>query len=929
MQAVDFARGSKHVAEQTLLLSRLAVKLLGYLGVGYKWISKLLRLILFSMLLLPGFAQVGIFYIFSRRVIKSVVYGKYPRNRLDIYLPHPAGVAAAPTTRPPRRSPPRSSAPAGTRDDVIGDIAALNGDGPMATSTGNTRGLQCPSCRLHSNAGVGVPEPLISGRASLDGPRPSQPFDVPSLLESIGGGEALPLELSPGTCHGQEAGMVAVCGSRAAAGSSGQGCAGGGGCCRDKGCEYLQGAPGSGLRGLHVKVPKRRDVMQDGSVVAQDGNPVAWPCYCACRKTSDDKECQQRPSMVASLDCVADFDASTDGACVQRYECGTTSTCGGATSGVMRRSVSAQGNADVDADAGGSALMNDSDNAGGKGASEAGGGFAADAGTGDGGRGGGTLRRPESLLRALSWPSLRLSSWLGGSGSAGAGAGDLSPCSSDDSVTGGGKSGARERPLIPVVVYVTGGAWIIGYKAWGALLGQRLARRGVLAVCLDYRNFPQGVASDMVNDITQGIGWVLQNIRLYGGDPNRVLVVGQSAGAHLSACVLFNQAVRDGMRADHATASVTCTAAGSDRTAAIDIPSTMGTGMLCPTLPMDALGQACPPTSNICGYRQQNGGDCHMCGSTDGPPQHMCGCDASEPGPAPFHATHGGCSTCPATGDKLSGGQAPVPDVAASHKVVATAAWALHKDMPPGVLQETPTNDSGNMNGVVINNYSSGSRDTNRRVNNSSETKNGPECRDKEDSVSEGSSARSSHAEGGDPAKSASSGNCDQWAPATLVGWVGVSGGYDMEELVEHFHQRGLYRSIFRSIMEEALPKFSPTQTCRLPHFRAAASTRLPPILLLHGMADHSIPYASSVAFATAIQEAGLTDVRLKLLPGKSHTDFILSDPFRGQQDILMEELLGTLWGEEGTLGVIRQFGRGPQTVPSFLVDIARKVCPF
>jgi hypothetical protein len=44
---------------------------------------------------------------------------------------------------------------------------------------------------------------------------------------------------------------------------------------------------------------------------------------------------------------------------------------------------------------------------------------------------------------------------------------------------------------VPVVIFVTGGAWTIGYKAWGALLGRRLCESGVLCACLDYRNFPQ------------------------------------------------------------------------------------------------------------------------------------------------------------------------------------------------------------------------------------------------------------------------------------------------------------------------------------------------------------------------------------------------------------------------------------------------------
>ncbi|BAD68856.1 carboxylesterase-like [Oryza sativa Japonica Group] len=100
------------------------------------------------------------------------------------------------------------------------------------------------------------------------------------------------------------------------------------------------------------------------------------------------------------------------------------------------------------------------------------------------------------------------------------------------------------RPC-PVVAFVTGGAWIIGYKAWGSLLGRRLAERGIIVACIDYRNFPQGTIGDMVSDASQGISYVCNNIASYGGDPNRIYLVGQSAGAHIAACALIEQAVKE------------------------------------------------------------------------------------------------------------------------------------------------------------------------------------------------------------------------------------------------------------------------------------------------------------------------------------------------------------------------------------------------
>jgi len=97
----------------------------------------------------------------------------------------------------------------------------------------------------------------------------------------------------------------------------------------------------------------------------------------------------------------------------------------------------------------------------------------------------------------------------------------------------------------PVVAFVTGGAWIIGYKAWGALLGRRLAERGIIVACIDYRNFPQGTISDMVTDASEGISFVCNNAASFGGDPNKIYLMGQSAGAHIAACALLDQAVKE------------------------------------------------------------------------------------------------------------------------------------------------------------------------------------------------------------------------------------------------------------------------------------------------------------------------------------------------------------------------------------------------
>ncbi|XP_065880186.1 probable isoprenylcysteine alpha-carbonyl methylesterase ICMEL1 isoform X2 [Euphorbia lathyris] len=108
----------------------------------------------------------------------------------------------------------------------------------------------------------------------------------------------------------------------------------------------------------------------------------------------------------------------------------------------------------------------------------------------------------------------------------------------------------------PVVAFVTGGAWIIGYKAWGSLLGKQLSERDIIVACIDYRNFPQATMSNMVKDASEGISFVCNKIAQYGGDPNRIYLMGQSAGAHISACALVEQAIKEANQQEKLTWSV-------------------------------------------------------------------------------------------------------------------------------------------------------------------------------------------------------------------------------------------------------------------------------------------------------------------------------------------------------------------------------------
>ena len=107
----------------------------------------------------------------------------------------------------------------------------------------------------------------------------------------------------------------------------------------------------------------------------------------------------------------------------------------------------------------------------------------------------------------------------------------------------------------PVMVFCTGGGWMIGYKMWGALLARALTAAGIVVVIPDMRNYPLVYVPDMVNDADLAIEWTMKNIGQYGGDPTNVVVVGQSAGGHVACMAIFRKIQRKIIREKATVAS--------------------------------------------------------------------------------------------------------------------------------------------------------------------------------------------------------------------------------------------------------------------------------------------------------------------------------------------------------------------------------------
>lgn len=123
------------------------------------------------------------------------------------------------------------------------------------------------------------------------------------------------------------------------------------------------------------------------------------------------------------------------------------------------------------------------------------------------------------------------------------------------------------RVGLPVLVWIHGGAFQYGSGAVTDYAGGAFARHGVVAVTINYRLGVDGFAwlegapaNRGLLDQVAALRWVRDNIAAFGGDPDRVTIAGESAGAMSvttlmampSAAGLFRRAVAQSGAGHHA-----------------------------------------------------------------------------------------------------------------------------------------------------------------------------------------------------------------------------------------------------------------------------------------------------------------------------------------------------------------------------------------
>lgn len=88
---------------------------------------------------------------------------------------------------------------------------------------------------------------------------------------------------------------------------------------------------------------------------------------------------------------------------------------------------------------------------------------------------------------------------------------------------------------LPVFFFVHGGGWAGGLKEQYPSMAREFVRLGYVVVLVNHRLYPQVRYPAFVEDVASALRWTIDHISQFGGDPEKVFLAGQSAGAQIVA----------------------------------------------------------------------------------------------------------------------------------------------------------------------------------------------------------------------------------------------------------------------------------------------------------------------------------------------------------------------------------------------------------
>jgi len=92
----------------------------------------------------------------------------------------------------------------------------------------------------------------------------------------------------------------------------------------------------------------------------------------------------------------------------------------------------------------------------------------------------------------------------------------------------------------PVIMFIYGGSWANGTREGYHFAARALSAAGFVTIVPDYRLVPEVYFPGFVEDCAAAVRWTRAHAAEYGGDPDRIVLVGHSAGAYNAAMLALD-----------------------------------------------------------------------------------------------------------------------------------------------------------------------------------------------------------------------------------------------------------------------------------------------------------------------------------------------------------------------------------------------------
>jgi len=94
----------------------------------------------------------------------------------------------------------------------------------------------------------------------------------------------------------------------------------------------------------------------------------------------------------------------------------------------------------------------------------------------------------------------------------------------------------------PILIFVHGGAWALGNRGQVGSKARHFTKLGYNFASVSYTLFPAANVQTQALQVGEAVNFIHANARKLGADPNRIALMGHSAGCHLSSLATFTGA---------------------------------------------------------------------------------------------------------------------------------------------------------------------------------------------------------------------------------------------------------------------------------------------------------------------------------------------------------------------------------------------------